>query len=108
MLAPRLLGGEIAGRAQLGYLLGVANTSVHFPEGLLDELDRLAEDRGVSRNRVIVDSCREALRARRQWPPGFFSNVHRTAAELRELQDGAEEFARALEAGRRSRRTPPF
>jgi hypothetical protein len=86
----------------------VANTSVHFPEGVLDELDRLAEDRGVSRNRVIVDACREALRARRQWPAEFFSNTHRTPAELRELQGGAEEFARALAAGRRSRREPPF
>jgi hypothetical protein len=86
----------------------VANTSVHFPEGVLDELDRLAQDRGVSRNRVIVDACREALRARRQWPAGFFSNTHRTAAELRELQSDAEEFAQALAAGRRSRRAPPF
>lgn len=86
----------------------MANTSVHFPEGMIDELDRLAEERGVSRNRVIVDSCRLALRARRQWPDGFFSNAHRTAGELRELQKGAEEFARTLAAARRSRRTPPF
>ncbi len=61
----------------------MANTSVHFPEGMLDELDRLAEDRGVSRNRVIVDSCRLVLRSRRQWPDGFFSNkntlISRTA-----------------------------
>ena len=86
----------------------MANTSVHFPEGMLDELDRLAGERGVSRNRLIVDSCRETLRARRQWPDGFFSSTHRTAGELRELEDGAEEFARTLAAGRRSRRAPPF
>ncbi len=86
----------------------MANTSVHFPEGMLDELDRLAEERGVSRNRVIVDSRRQALSARRQWPMGFFSNAHRTAAELRELQKSAEDFARAVAAGRRSRHAPPF
>ena len=86
----------------------MANTSVHFPEGMLDELDRLAEERGVSRNRVIVDSCRQMLRSRRQWPDGFFSNADRTADELRELEAGAEEFARALAAARRSRRAPPF
>lgn len=86
----------------------MANTSVHFPEGLLDELDRLAGERGVSRNRVIVDSCRQALRSRRQWPDGFFSNAHRTSDELRELAEGADEFARALAAARRSRRVPPF
>jgi hypothetical protein len=86
----------------------VANTSVHFPEGMLDDLDRLAEERGVSRNRVIVDSCRQALHARRQWPEGFFADSHRTAAEMRELQKGEDEFARALAAGRRSRSSPPF
>jgi predicted transcriptional regulator len=86
----------------------VPNTSVHFPEGLLDQLDRLAEERGVSRNRVIVESCRQALRSRRQWPEGFFSDAHRTAEDLSELREGAEEFSRALAAARRSRRTPPF
>jgi len=80
--------------------------SVHFPEGMLGEPDRLAEERGVSRNRLIVESCRQALRTRRQWPDGFFSNTHRTAGELRELGKGAEEFARTRAAGRRSRRDP--
>jgi hypothetical protein len=86
----------------------VPNTSVHFPEGLLAELDRLAEERGVTRNRVIVDSCRQTLRTNRQWPDGFFSNSHRTPAELRELQGGAEQFARTLAAARTSRRKAPF
>lgn len=86
----------------------MANTSVHFPEGMLDELDRLARERGVTRNRVIVDSCRRALRARSEWPKGFFSDDHRTADELRTLRSGADEFARMVAAGRRSRRTPPF
>jgi hypothetical protein len=75
---------------------------------MLDDLDRLAKERGVSRNRVIVDSCRQALRTRRQWPEGFFSNAHRTAAELGELAKGAEEFAQTLAAARRSRRAAPF
>jgi metal-responsive CopG/Arc/MetJ family transcriptional regulator len=86
----------------------VANTSVHFPEGMLDDLDRLSEEQGVSRNRLIVDACRHALGARRRWPDAFFSNAHRTAGELRELQKHAEEFARTLAGGRRSRRQPPF
>ena len=84
------------------------NTSVHFPQKMLDELDRLAAERGVSRNRVIVDSCRQALGTRRQWPDGFFSNEHRTAGALREIQKGAAAFARTLAAARRNRRTPPF
>ena len=84
------------------------NTSVYFPVGMLDDLDQAAGERGVSRNRLIVDSCRQALRSRRQWPDGFFSNVHRTPEELRELQESADEFARALSEARRSRRAPPF
>jgi metal-responsive CopG/Arc/MetJ family transcriptional regulator len=84
------------------------NTSIHFPEGMLDELDRLAEERGVSRNRVIVDSCREVLHARRQWPDGFFSNAHLTASELSELEESAEEFIEGIMAGRRDSRMPPF
>jgi hypothetical protein len=90
------------------YSREVPNTSVHFPEGMLDELDRLAEERGVSRNRVIVESCRQAVRSRRQWPDGFFSDTHRTAEDLQELREGAEEFSRALAGARRSRRAPPF
>jgi metal-responsive CopG/Arc/MetJ family transcriptional regulator len=86
----------------------VANTSVHFPEGMLDELDRLAEERGVSRNRLIVDSCREALRERRQWPRAFFSNEHLTADELKELSEGAAEFAETIAAGRQSHRGSPL
>jgi hypothetical protein len=88
--------------------LAVANTSVHFPEGLLEELDRLSQEQGVSRNSLIVDACRHALRARRRWPENFFSNAHRTALELRELQKHAEEFAQTLAASRRSRRQAPF
>lgn len=86
----------------------MANASVHFPEGLLDELDRLAAERGVSRNRVIVDSCRQQLLSRRQWPDGFFSNTHLSPDELRELRGGADKFARGLASSRRSRRRPPF
>ena len=92
----------------LCYDTAVPNTSVHFPEGLLAELDRLAKERGITRNRVIVDSCRQTLRTARQWPDGFFSNAHRTPAELRELQAGAPAFDRTLAAARKSRRKAPF
>ena len=84
------------------------NTSVHFPEGMLEQLEQLAEQRGVSRNRVIVESCRQTLLSRRQWPEGFFSNADRSPEDLRELRENAEAFARGLAAARRSRRKPPF
>ena len=86
----------------------MANTSVHFPEGMLDELDRVAAERGVSRNRIIVESCRETLLARRQWPEGFFSNDHLTPADRAELERSAEDFTKVIRDGRRSRSGPPF
>jgi hypothetical protein len=81
----------------------VAITSVHFPQGLLEELDRIAAERGVSRNRLIVESCRELVAARRRWPDGFFSNAHLTDDEPAELQGGVDEFVDPVAAARHSR-----
>jgi hypothetical protein len=59
----------------------------------------LAAGAGWSRA-VLLDSV--------EWPDGFFSSEHRTADELRDLREAAEEFAKGLAASRRSRRAPPF
>ncbi len=84
------------------------NTSVHFPEPLLASLDRIAAERGISRNRVIVESCRRTAEERAQWSPGFFSNGHLSAEDLAELQEGCEDLDRTLRAARWSRMDPPF
>lgn len=84
------------------------NTSVHFPEPLLASLDRIAAERGISRNRVIVESCRRTAEERAQWSPGFFSNDHLSAEDLRVLREGCEDFEGAIRAARRSRTDPPF
>ena len=84
------------------------NTSVHFPASLLAGLDRIAAERGVSRNRVIVESCRRTADERTRWPPDFFSNDHLSVEDLKVLDEGGEEFERALRAARRSRTDPPF
>ena len=86
----------------------MATTSVHFPKGLLEQLDRLAAERGVSRNRLIVESCQRTARSRSQWPDRFFANDHLTAEELAELREHANGFARAISAARRSRKKPPL
>jgi hypothetical protein len=86
----------------------MGSTSVHFPEALLAELDHVAAERGVSRNRLIVESCRHAVRARKHWPEGFFSDARFGADELAELRGGAEEFAKTIAKSRRSRRTAPL
>lgn len=84
------------------------NTSVHFPDSLLAGLDRIAAERGISRNRVIVESCRRTTEERAIWPKGFFSDDHLTAAELDVLQEVGADFDRAIRIARRSRTKPPF
>ncbi len=84
------------------------NTSVHFPPSLLASLDRIAAEQGVSRNRVIVESCRRTAAETTTWPQGFFSNDHLTAAELEALQEAGDDFDEAMRATRRSRTRPLF
>lgn len=86
----------------------MASTSVHLPDQLLHDLDRLAAERGSSRNRLIVESCLRLVEDQRRWPEGFFSNHHLSADDLAELQRGAAELDAAIAAGRRSRTAPPF
>lgn len=82
----------------------MGSTSVHFPQSLIEELDRSAAERGVSRNRLIVEACRQVVSARHRWPAGFFSNARFNAEELDELLRGAEEFSTAIVRARRNRR----
>jgi hypothetical protein len=85
----------------------MATTSVHIPEALLEALDQVARERGVSRNRLILEACRRELSQRREWPPAFFDNDHLTPEELAELR-GATDFAEAILASRRNRRGSPL
>ncbi len=82
-------------------------TSVHFPEPLLEGLDRIAREQGKSRNRLVVGSCRRTIEEQTRWPDGFFSNDHLTAEELRILQAECEDFEHAIRVARRSRAGPP-
>ena len=86
----------------------MANTSVHLPESMLEELDRLAAERGMSRNRLIVESCRRVVEERSCWPEGLFSNDHLTEQDLKELRRGERAFQEAIEVGRKSRASTPF
>jgi hypothetical protein len=86
----------------------MASTSVHFPEALVEELDRIATERGVSRNRLIVEACRRVIRERDVWPAGFFTNEHLTPEDLNELEDGADEFTDNILSARQSRTEPPL
>ena len=87
----------------------MTSTSVHLPAGLLARLDRMAVRTGVSRNRLVVRALEDMLaRSAGEWPPDFFSNADLDAADLAELQRGAEELLEAVRTGRRSKKRAPF
>ena len=85
----------------------MANTSIHLPESLLEELDRLAAERGMSRNRLIVELCRRVVEERSCWPEGLFSNNHLTEQDLKQLRQGERAFQEVSEVGRKSRASTP-
>ena len=84
------------------------STSVHFPPPLLERLNRIAAERGISRNRVIVEACRRAAEERPRWPDGFFRNDHLRADDLELLQRGGDDWLDAIVSARRSRERSPF
>ncbi len=86
----------------------MASTSVHFPPALAEALDRIARERGVSRNRLIVEACRRVVRELDQWPPGYFSDEHLCAGDLEELERSARDFLAPVLSARRSREAPPL
>ena len=84
------------------------NTSVYFPQSVLSGLDRVADERGMSRNRLIVESCRRVVEERTRWPAGLFSNDHLSQPDLRLLRDGQDAFLEAISGARGSRARSPF
>ncbi len=52
----------------------MASTTLYVPEDLLQEIDRAAREVGQSRNRFVLQACREALARRSgEWPQDFFA-----------------------------------
>ncbi len=84
------------------------NTSVYFPQSVLAGLDRAAEERGISRNRLIVESCRRVVEERTCWPADLFSNDHLSEQDLQLLRDGEDAFLDDIAGARRSRARSPF
>lgn len=86
----------------------MASTSVHLPAAIVEQLDRIAVERGTSRNRVILQACEDLVAEHRgDWPTGFFESSLRPE-ELDELRSGGQEMEGAIFAGRRDRAVPPL
>ena len=83
------------------------NTSVCLPQSVLAGLDRIAKERGISRNRLIVESCRRVVEERTCWPADLFSNDHLSERELQLLREGEDAFLDGSAGARRSRARSP-
>ena len=84
------------------------NTSVYFPQSGLSGLDWVAEERGMSRNRLIVESCRRGVEEQTRWPADLFSNDHLSQPDLQLLREGEDTFLDAISAARGSRARSRF
>jgi hypothetical protein len=83
----------------------VPSTTFHVPEALLDDIDRAARARGRSRNRFVLQACREALaRKAGEWPRDFFVPLAGSDDE-RLLGEAVEELENVVLTHRRNRGT---
>ena len=78
-------------------------TTVPIPDTLLTEIDRIVNERGISRNRFIIQACEEALKnSAGQWPEDFFE-LDLNEANLRLLKEGVAEMEAAILRTRRNK-----
>lgn len=79
------------------------STTVHIPDNLLAELDNVVKNKGISRNRYIVEACRRALENEAgRWPEDFFaSDIEPDDLVL--LNEGADEMVSAIMSNRKNR-----
>ena len=82
------------------------STTVHIPDDLLARVDRLAERRRVSRNRIVLDALSAELsRDSGEWTEAFFSPpADRRTLSL--LRAATRELETAVAGSRRNRGAP--
>jgi Arc/MetJ-type ribon-helix-helix transcriptional regulator len=79
------------------------STTVHIPDELLSKVDKVVRDKGISRNRFIIDACKAALaKEDGQWPPDFFESEY-GKKDLNLLKEGAAEMTESILRTRRNR-----
>jgi len=82
------------------------STTVHFPPEILRSIDVVAERRGISRNRFVIQACEQAVSDDAgEWPDGFFS-LELDSDEASLLGEAAEELEQAVLANRTNRGAP--
>ncbi len=74
----------------------MGSTTVHIPDDMLRRVDQVARRRGISRNRLVMESLQaEITRDAGEWPPGFFEPLpDEDLAVVREAVDELEQYTR--------------
>ncbi len=72
------------------------STTIHIPDHLLSKIDQAVKEKGISRNRFIVQACERALdESAGKWPDDFFE-LDLCAEDLKLLREGASEMEEAI------------
>jgi len=80
----------------------MGTTTVHIPQAILDRIDLIAKRRGVSRNRIVLESLEaEIARDSGAWPEEFFGRP--SEQDLVLLQEATLELENTVQASRRNR-----
>ena len=80
------------------------STTVHIPDPLLSKMDQIVKEKGISRNRFIVQACEQAVvNDAGEWPENFFE-PDLSSDDLRLLREGVAEMEEAIIRMRKSRR----
>ena len=64
------------------------STTVHIPDSLLSKIDQTVKEKGISRNRFIVQACEKALQNDTgRWPEDFFeTNLRKENLSLQRIR----------------------
>ena len=51
------------------------STTIHFPDNVLQDIDRAAGTQKKSRNRFVIEACKAAVEKEQgEWPDAFFTS----------------------------------
>lgn len=80
------------------------STTVHIPEAILAKIDAIVAEKGISRNRFIINACEESIKNDAgKWPGDFFEE-RLNDDELSLLAEGAAEMRDVIIEHRRNRK----
>ena len=80
------------------------STTVHIPDPLLSKMNQIVKEKGISRNRFIIQACEQAvINDSGEWPEDFFeSNIN--GKDLGLLREGVAELEEAIISLRKNRK----